>query len=220
MEILKTLYSTIVEALFPLSRIEQELLAYSPEEAYAKLPPAPQVPIVDAYSVFAYKDERVAKLIWNIKYKKSAKAAEIGAYALYTKLNELNLPKGTLLLPMPITPRRRRERGFNQCELLLDGVQNLNSDGHFEIHRDILVRTQHSSRQTLKGRAERLESAKGIFEVDDTKMVGLLSSERPRIIVVIDDVITTGSTIKEAMETIKSTATIGALRVLGISLAH
>lgn len=217
MWLLNTLYSTVVEALFPLSKTEQELLSYSPEEAYSKLPPAPSVPLTDAHALFAYKDERVAKLIWNVKYKKSAKAAEIGGYALYKKLLELQLPNGTVLLPMPITPRRRRERGFNQCELLLDEVQKLNSDGHFEIRKDMLIRTQHSSRQTLKGRAERLESAKGIFEVD-ARVLQITAEDRvSKTIVVIDDVITTGSTIQEAVNSLKAS---GFQRVIGISVAH
>ncbi len=245
MWILKTIYSTILDALFPLSPAEQVLSTYTPEQAYVVLPRAPKVPISDATSVFAYKDERVAKLVWNIKYKKSKHAVGLGGYALYQRLLTMGLPVGSMVIPIPITSKRRRERGYNQCELLVEEIRRLDVDGHFIIQNDLLIRTQHSSRQTLKGRVDRLESARGIFSLHDKTYnektgAGKTGSEKTGTgkngagktdgeilgmqklnviinIIIVDDVITTGSTIKEAMETFKKE---GFANVLGLSLAH
>ena len=187
----------------------------TPEKAFSKLPRSPLPPIQNATSVFAYKDPRVTKLIWNIKYKKHKTAVEIGGYALYQELITLrrNVPdKPFLVLPMPITPRRRRERGFNQCELLAEELARLDKDKLFTFSNSILLRIQHASRQTLKGRTERLESAKGIFSV--ASETDILKESQ---VVIIDDVITTGSTIKEAMETLDKA---GFNSVRGLSLAH
>jgi ComF family protein len=208
--LLKTLYNVIVDALFPLSPSEAELLTYSPAHAYETLPRAASVPIDSAQAVFAYKDERVSKLIWSIKYKKSLKATELGGYALYQKLLEMNLPQGTMVIPIPISARRRRERGYNQCELLAKEIERLDTDHQFGYNDQMLKRTHHLARQTLKGRKERLESAQGIFEVTP-------SLPLPSPLVVIDDVITTGSTMKEAIETLKKS---GYTNVTGLSLAH
>jgi predicted amidophosphoribosyltransferase len=109
----KTIYQAIMDALFPLSKVEEQLLSYTPVQAYSLLPPAPPSPIPETFAVFAYKDERVAKLIWSIKYKKSKQAVELGGYALYQKLIAQKMPPGTVIVPIPITPRRRRERGYN-----------------------------------------------------------------------------------------------------------
>lgn len=260
-----TIIQTVIDALFPLSGAEKELFSMSPENAGAKLPTAPQSPVQNTYSVFHYKDERVAKMIWNIKYKKSKKAVEIGAYALYEKIKSLpnienNTTKRVLLIPMPITSRRRKERGYNQCELLLDEVERLfekeKTTGKYAVsamsedksasstfspmtekpsfliifEKNLLERTHHTSRQTLKNRADRLDSAKGIFGLNE-KMAEKYSNSnndnkssetrdgcaKKYSIVIIDDVITTGSTVKEAMQTMSYA---GFEDIIGISVAH
>jgi competence protein ComFC len=213
MLLITAIYRTVVDALFPLSAAELELFQLSPEEAWDTLTKAPAVPVEDATAIFAYKDERVSKLVWNIKYKKSETAARIGGYALFKKLSEMNLPGGSVITPMPITKRRRKERGFNQCELLVNEVARLDTEKKFMIEAHILIRSHHSSRQTLKGREERLESAKGIFSVNS----GLAAKYKDRRIIVIDDVITTGSTITEAIHTLKAA---GLQDVYGLSVAH
>jgi len=266
MVILKNVYNSILDALFPRSSAEIESLSYSPEDAWEKLPKAPATPVANTYAIFAYKDERVSKLIWNIKYKKSAQAVKIGGYALYmqfvgffetggdtpspratisTESNSLkkNLLSGyrsanallegvsppvsknptlhnTLVLPIPITNKRRNERGYNQCELLVDEMKRLDTKNQFMVCKDLLERVHHLSRQTLKNRADRLESAKDIFAINESELKKLLAKNigiENTTVVVIDDVITTGSTIKEAMGVIKSA---GFKNVFGLSLAH
>ena len=260
MSYIAVLYKTILDALFPVSAAEAELFSYSPEEVLLKLSSAPDfsglaVSAGDALlmdSVFAYKDERVAKLVWNVKYKKSAHAVAIGGYALLQKLqagaesrvsrdtrrallgarsfSPLNAaPKGPskslsapacIILPMPITSKRRKERGYNQCELLVDEIQKLageNKNG-FIFEKNLLVRTHHAARQTLKGRTDRLESAKGIFGVNEEVAQKFLAKEfKDFQIIIIDDVITTGSTMKEAIDMLKKA---GFDDVRGLSLAH
>ncbi len=232
------------------------MLNLSPEEALEKLPIAPDysglaVNLPNTQSVFAYKDERVSKMIWHIKYKKSAHAVRIGGYALWNKLStitgvrravlldtpssrardaagspspslspkrpENSLPPPVIVVPMPITNRRRKERGYNQCELLTDQMEELEKTSgcsRFVVRKDVLFRAHHASRQTLKGRHERIESAKGIFEIKAGVVLPELLQSR---VIVIDDVITTGSTMYEAIETLKKA---GFQDVQALSLAH
>jgi competence protein ComFC len=211
MDLLKFIYSVIINALFPITQAEQELFKFTPEQAYASLPKAPKTPLPNTDAIFAYKDERVAKMVWNIKYKKSGHALGLGGYALFTRLSEMELPTGTVLVPIPISPQRRRERGYNQCELLLEAVALLDVPQKYSISKDVLIRTRHVSRQTLKGRKERIKTAVGIFDVRDP-----FDISPSTIYVVIDDVITTGSTINEAIETLRASGLI----VYGLSLAH
>ncbi|MBP6858349.1 MAG: ComF family protein [Candidatus Pacebacteria bacterium] len=276
------LYRTVIDALFPLSSAEQELFLLSPKEALQELNRAPDysglaVPLPGARSVFAYKDERVAKLVWSIKYKRSAQAVKIGGYALFQVLasaaakerdfegafgpsvdegeraaasadadgvprtNLLSLAaapyKQIIVIPTPITAQRRRERGYNQCELLLDELERLAKElidptlepnaeqKHYIFERNLLIRTQHAERQTLKGREDRVESAQGIFGVNE-KAIGRLRIEilkdlgaaiEKMPIIIVDDVITTGSTMHEAIETLRKA---GFENVRALSLAH
>ena len=218
-----TIFATIVEALFPISSVERELFSYSPEKVLEILPKPPIIPIARAYSVFAYKDERVSSLVWNIKYKKSKLGVAIGGYALHQRLTELAkiLSKNTrpfLILPLPITDRRRQERGYNQCELLVEEIIKLDKDKSLETNFHLLLRIHHLSRQTLKDRKERIEDARGIFSVNNDVLRNFSAEEmKKRLVFVVDDVITTGSTIKEAMLVLE---TAGFKNVYGISLAH
>lgn len=251
---IKNLYQTFLDALFPLSPAEQELFSWTPERAYRELKPAPDysglaVPLPGARSVFAYKDERVAKLVWNIKYKKSAQGVRTGGYALFQALNSeapdvFNrkeilqshasnaLYPTTMIVPIPITAQRRRERGYNQCELLLDEMERLAKElidptlepnteqKHYIFEKELLIRTQHAARQTLKGREDRIESAEGIFGVNEKAIERLrdLGATIEKIpIIIVDDVITTGSTMHEAIETLKKA---GFEDVRALSLAH
>jgi len=214
MPLWRLFYNAVLDALFPLSPAEEAVAKLTPEIALETLPRAPEfgshtVPLPGVKAVFSYKDDRVSKLVWGIKYKKSAHFARIAGYALW---RELSQTKDALLVPMPMTARRRRERGYNQCELLVDEVMKLDTDGRFSVAKDLLMRTQHKSQQKLNDRSDRLTEAKGIFTVNERTAI-----DKKLRVIVIDDVITTGSTMKEAIDTLSAA---GFENVSGISLAH
>lgn len=207
----------------------------NPEQALRELPSAPPydasvVPLLNTRSVLAYKDEQVSKLVWCIKYKKNAHAVEIGGYILWKALCDLAASEHArnsnllyIILSTPITAKRRRERGYNQCELILDEIQRLDAlhgqNSSFIFEKNLLIRTKHMNRQTLKGRDERLKNAAGIFGVDETvgaKFMQEQAGKRLRLIV-IDDVITTGSTLKAALDALTEA---GFGDVCGLSIAH
>ena len=145
-------------------------------------------------ALFSYQDPLVKELIWQIKYKKNKHAIQIAGYAVHKILCE-RFTEPVLLIPIPISQKRRRERGYNQCELIVDEILRVDQENKFLTDYNLLVRAKHIERQTLKGREERIENTKNIFEArrrdfDDMK------------IVLIDDVITTGSTMEEARRTL------------------
>jgi len=258
MSIFNSFFEIILEALFPSSKIDGKLFSYSKEHAQEILPCAPPSPITSAQSIFAYKNELVKSLVWNIKYKKSEKALEIGGYALYLNILKIideqkfanqadfdsRFDGKILIVPIPISHRRRNERGYNQCELLLNKIIEFDNEYNkfnlikesttkfsIEIEKekliipcnDLLQRVIHKDRQTLKDRSHRLEDAKNIFEINQGSLRQLrgelknLSVGFEITVIVIDDVITTGSTIKEAMGTLRQA---GFENVRGLSLAH
>lgn len=160
-------------------------------------------------ALFSYQDPLVKELIWQIKYKKNKHAVEIASYAIYKKLCE-NFTDSVLLIPIPISKKRRRERGYNQCELIVDEILKLDQENRFLTDYNLLARVKHIERQTLKGRKERIENTKNIFEVNK-KGYGNIK------IILVDDVITTGSTVKEARETL---LLAGHGNVQTIAIAH
>ena len=240
MAFLRAFFDTAIEALFPVHHAEREVLAIPAERALKELPRAERAPIPEACSIFSYKDERVTRLIWSIKYKKSRQGAAIAAYALHRMARGfmMAVPEGmrVVIVPMPVTRARRRERGFNQCELIMEEMEKLElkaagtgarigaGEGDIGIRRllfarDLLLRVRHTSRQTMKDRKERLESIKDMFAVNEKALLLPAMSRDPvsYFILVIDDVITTGSTIRDAVSSLR---TASFERAFGLSVAH
>lgn len=226
MRILNIIYYTIINSLFPVSKLDKDVLSLKPEQALVQLTKSSRPPLDKTRSVFAYKDPLVTKLIWNIKYKKSEKALKIGAYALYLEIIKLyssldnsftNDSTKIIIVPIPSSRRRLNERGFNQTELLADYIKALDTENLMTIRKDLLLRQHYQQRQTLKDREERLENAKGIFSINTYAMNEMLKQDNCNIIVVLDDVITTGSTIGSAIGLLNAN---GFKKVYGLSLAH
>ncbi len=218
---LRAFFNTLADALFPVHPAEQAVLGMDVTRLFASLPRAPFAPIHEACSIFAYKDERVCRLVWCIKYKKSRKGAALAGFALNRMLHSFAqvVPEDVrvLVVPMPIAPARRRQRGYNQCELILDEIERLDV-GQLIFSRDLLVRVRHTSRQTLKDRRERLASIQDIFAVDEKALERFRQIGPEKFfVVVIDDVITTGSTMRNAIGALRQA---GFKNAYGLSLAH
>ncbi len=98
------------------------------------------------------------------------------------------------IVPVPLHPSKERKRGFNQSAVIADGIA---SACGLELNVTAFKRIERSSTQTRKSRAERWENVEGIFGVQDPEA---LSGKH---ILLVDDVITTGSTIESCINTLK-----------------
>lgn len=157
-------------------------------------------------SALPYSDLRIKKLIEMFKYKfvsdLSVPLSElviesIANQALQNYLGQFEL------VPVPLHNRRFRWRGFNQSELLANGLaQILNAP----INPNVIERKKFTKPQVGLNLAERQENIKGAFVArpNDGKYI------------VVDDVVTSGSTIKEITQTLKRS---GATEVWALTLA-
>ena len=151
------LYNLILEALFPSSKAEKSVLSYSPEEAWGKLPRAPETPLSNTYAVFAYKNDEVKQLVLGVKYRRLKQAVEIAGFALDRKIKEEITDtdlKNIALIPIPITKKRRNERGFNQSELMAEEIVKLNEGTQININLEKemdhhLKKDTHKSKQVF-----------------------------------------------------------------------
>ena len=99
-----------------------------------------------------------------------------------------NEPLPDALIPVPLTRRRRFQRGFNQAELLANVVGRSLQVAR---HRN-LVRIKNAPPQRTLARAARLRNVRSAFAVRRT-----LTCRRPAV---VDDVTTTGATVRAAAE--------------------
>lgn len=204
---MNSLFSHILDFIFPPSTEALELRALSPGEIFTKLPHAELLPFSFITPLLAYKHPLTSELIHSIKNRRNQHAFRLGGFALYQKLKEI--PGQVVLVPIPLSKRRLRERGYNQCELLIDEVLKLDREKKLEKNLDILKRTKHTTEQKLKNRSERLSESRNIFSANKTSLT--------YPIVLIDDVVTTGATLKEAYEVLLSA---GYMDVSAFTLAH
>ncbi|MFA6272945.1 MAG: phosphoribosyltransferase family protein [Candidatus Paceibacterota bacterium] len=168
---------------------------------------------------FDYHDPLVRTAIWELKFRGNRAVAALLAECLFdelsAELSELEIFENftrPLIVPVPLSSKRRRERGFNQCEILLDELAKLDTNKIFEINKNILIKIRDTSSQTkTDSRASRLKNLRGAFAANEN------GAARHRNIIVIDDVTTTGTTLSEAMKTLRRA---GAKKILGIALAH
>ncbi len=135
-------------------------------------------------------------LIHQLKYHgRSELAGPLGellyhTYRKYWKAGDIDW-----VIPVPLHPRKRRRRGFNQADLMiakwrryLAGEENTHP---VEIRADLLRRVRFTVSQTGLGRQERQRNIKGAFELNDGAPL------QGRSILLIDDVFTTGATVTE-----------------------
>ncbi len=146
--------------------------------------------------------------IHKYKYDRIRELAEPLSELLVMRL-EAGFPTGNLvLIPVPLTKERERERGFNQAEVL---AKKLSQAFDLSLVTNVLRRTKNRPAQiTLTGR-ERRENIKGVFEVK-----GDLVKIKGKTILLLDDVMTTGATLNEAAGVLKKA---GARNIWGLVLA-
>jgi ComF family protein len=106
--------------------------------------------------------------------------------------------KFDVVVPVPLHPARKRERGFNQAELLAE-IFSVRAGLPM---RTALERIRYTTTQTAFDRAERIENLRDAFRLRKKADV------RGLHVLLIDDVLTTGSTLSECARVLKSNGAI------------
>lgn len=136
------------------------------------------------------KGSKVQHLVHQLKYKGYK---EIGSHIgkLYGKelLNSPLFNSVTAVIPVPLHPRKQARRGYNQAEWFARGLAGAM---HIDLDTSSLIRATASETQTKKSRFSRWENVKEIFRVTD------IGRQAGRHVLLVDDVITTGSTLEAA----------------------
>lgn len=199
-------------------RSDFEIVKKLDEKSINKLPKAPPVEKMDwIHPLFHYKDRKVKAIVWELKYKDNTRPLEYIGKLLYDEIIALvsdillfNNDAQFLLIPIPISNERRAERGYNQSEyiakeILANDLEHvlLYAPQWFSKTRETATQNKSHTKQ------ERLENLIGCFEA------------RPEVegkyIILIDDVVTTGSTLSEARKTLLEA---GTQDVYAFTIAH
>ena len=170
-------------------------------------------------SFFSYKDIIIKKAIWRLKYKNDKAIAQTLGSLLYDSLLEeiaekiqFGVIKIPLLIPIPLTKKRRKKRGYNQCERLCEGIKSRDTENLFNYNKDTLLKIKDTAIQSkISQKQERLKNIKNCFSVKNKNII------YKKDIILIDDILTTGATLNEAKKVLLKA---GARSVLMVTVAH
>ena len=152
-------------------------------------------------AVFSY-DGAVREALHRFKYEGRSAYAE-DFIRLGVKLAPELMPENAVLVPIPIHPKRRRERGYNQAALLAEAMERI-LPGNRLCVCPLLRRVKNTRVQKQLSMQMRRENMRGAFEVDRRMAEELwkLEAYRKAPLLLVDDIYTTGSTIEEAAATL------------------
>lgn len=161
------------------------------------------------------QDSSTQNILHAIKYKyknKQALAVEMGArFGERLLANPDKYGAIEALIPVPLHPKKRFIRGYNQSELIADGISK---PTNIPVVTDFLTKGVHTQSQTTKSRFMRWENVSNVFHVDAGKCANL------RHIALVDDVITTGSTLEACIVKIKEALPEIQVSVLSLAIAR
>ena len=143
-------------------------------------------------------DGELRELIHLFKYNGIKSAAEVLARQLAQSIEQLSLPNQLVLIPVPLWSGKRQARGFNQAEAIAKAY--LKSENRFrsiQLDTATLVRTRETASQTGLTRRQRRENVRGAFAVTKPERI------RDRSILLMDDVMTTGTTVNECARVLR-----------------
>jgi ComF family protein len=91
------------------------------------------------------------------------------------------------LIPLPLFPSREKKRGYNQANVLCEGIAEILG---LPVLPDVICRPHQTETQTKKGRIERWKNIEGKFLLTDPGTI------RHKHLLLVDDVVTTGATLE------------------------
>lgn len=150
-------------------------------------------------------NENYMNLVYAFKYQNYRKVAlemgeEIGKYLLHYDFTHFDA-----IVPIPLHIAKKRERGYNQAELLARGISNIIG---VPVDTKSAKRKVYTESQTLQERSDRLTNITKAFYVEKAENI------MGKSILICDDVFTTGATINSLARVLKSA---GAKRVYSIT---
>ncbi len=150
----------------------------------------------------------VQSLMHALKYKaRKEVAAVMGSMAAHDLMKSGFFDDIDLIIPIPLHPKKLASRGYNQSELL---ARAMAETAELPLVTENLIRTTFSETQTKKTRFARWLNVKSIFKVNDPEQL------HQKHILLVDDVVTTGSTIESSVVQLE---TIPGIRISLFTLA-
>lgn len=179
------LFASVIDSLFPPRGDAQCVREISDAEVALLFTLSP---VNGTETLSRFRDARIRALIHEAKFHGNERAFYLLGTLLSRYLEEQK-PPVDVIVPIPLSPRRLRERGYNQVERIL-------SAGKLSVPTEtrVLLRTKHTKPQTELEREARLDNVRGAFTVAHPERI------TGKHVLLVDDVTTTGATLRSARD--------------------
>ena len=147
-------------------------------------------PFQRALAYGAY-DGVLRDLVHVLKYQRVQPVATVLGRLLGQTLAGAQLPEPLLVVPVPLYRRKLRERGFNQAEEIARALVRRQTSSCIQLEASSLVRARQTASQTGLTRHQRRANMRGAFAVTRPERIA------KRNVLLVDDVMTTGTTASE-----------------------
>lgn len=155
-----------------------------------------RISIVGGAALYYYsKGSKVQKALELLKYRgESEIGIRIGRHFGTLLKNSPNFKNLDFIIPVPLHPNRKNQRGYNQSAQFALG---LSESLDCPTREDILIRTKETITQTAKNRIERNQNIQAAFKLQRPDLI------KGRHILLVDDILTTGATLESCALTIQ-----------------
>ena len=210
---------TILNFLLPESYVEKQIVDLDVDSLLSKLNVRNIEKVSFASTLFSYRDPDIRNLIWALKYHGQKNVSKMFSIYLYehilSELGEnayLSNFYSPILIPIPLSKKRLRERGYNQAEIIARDILSHDGSKLFSLIENVLIKINNSNHQAhTSSKKEREANIINSFKAVNRDLI------EGRNILLIDDVITTGATVIEARKILLDA---GAKNVRALSIAH
>lgn len=151
------------------------------------------IAISDVYGVTEYHhDLPIHNAVYDFKYHGIYNSAYVLGQKLGAIIAEQSFMRYSTIIPVPIHAARKRERGYNQAEIIAKGIESIIK---VPISPKALQRTKYTQSQTTLSAKERLMNVSGLF-----KSFNQQTSFYNENVLLVDDIFTTGATVNNCAQ--------------------
>ena len=171
-----------LDCLYKLPKIEQKHIGEMEKVFWGKF----DVERVASY-IYYRKESPYNRLLHKMKYGNHPEVGSRLAIMAAESLAKEGFFDGIdAIVPLPLSKKKRRQRGYNQCDYIAEGLSHITG---IPVVKDCVIRTKANESQTHKTRDERWKNAEGIFSLATPEAL------KGKHILLIDDILTTGATL-------------------------
>lgn len=136
-------------------------------------------------------NKNLQKMIRGLKYHRQSDLAYYQAKFMYQYWERLNIEGDFQIIPVPIYPKRKKQRKYNHMDLIAEEFAQMTG---YEVNTNLIKRIKDTKPQYKLNKAQRMLNLSKAFEVDKSAYI------EDKKVLIIDDICTTGSTFEEMIK--------------------